>query len=297
MDAAAARERELALLAQVQDAREHALQLQVDAAKREAEAAKREAEAAMREAAQQVDAARREAALQVEGAAQREEGARREAAQQVDTARREAAQQVDTARREAALQVEGAKREAALQLEAAGLREAALRREMEALRASLGSVQGAVALALAAERARAAEQAARDQYERDQRTLWLRSPAGVLRVLTLVAHNGHEAVGFASLSRAFWGDEALWDAIKDRCGPAGQTRLMWCAQEGDVARARWLLERGARVDAAETGDGFTALIWASCRGHLEIVRELLGRGANVNAAQTNNGRTSLMWAS
>ena len=45
MAAAAARERELALLAQVQDAREHALQLQVEAAKREA--------------ALQVDAARR----------------------------------------------------------------------------------------------------------------------------------------------------------------------------------------------------------------------------------------------
>ena len=132
----------------------------------------------------------------------------------------------------AAQRKEAAKREAALQLEAAGLREEAarqraaareevLRREMEALRASLGSVQGAVALALAAERARAAEQAARDRYERDQRAQWLRSPAGVLRVLTLVAQNGHSAMGFASLSRAFWGDEALWDAIKDRCGPAG----------------------------------------------------------------------------
>jgi hypothetical protein len=47
MDAAAARERELALLAQAQDAREHALQLQVDAAKREVEAAKREAAPAL----------------------------------------------------------------------------------------------------------------------------------------------------------------------------------------------------------------------------------------------------------
>ena len=58
----AVRDRELALLAQVQEARERALQLQVEAGKREVEAAKREA------------------ALQVEAAAQREEAARREAA-------------------------------------------------------------------------------------------------------------------------------------------------------------------------------------------------------------------------
>ena len=49
---AAAEERELALLAQVQDARERALQQQVDASKREVEGAKREVEAGKREGAQ-----------------------------------------------------------------------------------------------------------------------------------------------------------------------------------------------------------------------------------------------------
>ena len=268
MDAAAMREREL--LAQVQEARERALQLEVEGAKRETEAAKREVETAKREV----------------------EAGKREGAQQLEAAKREAALQVEAA----TLREEAAKREAALQVEAAGLREeaakqreAALRREMEALRASLGSVQGAVAQALAAERARAAEQAARDKYERDQRALWVRSPAGVLRVLALVAQNGHSAAGFSSLSRAFRGDEALWDAVNDRCGQKGRTRLMWCARMGDVARARWLLERGARVDATETRDGVTALMWASWKGHLEILRELLGRGANVNAAKTDTG--------
>ena len=53
--ATADRERELALLAQVRDARERALQLEVDAAKREVEAAKREA-------AQQVEATKRSSA-------------------------------------------------------------------------------------------------------------------------------------------------------------------------------------------------------------------------------------------
>ena len=119
MDAAAAREREQALLAQVQDAREHALQLQADAAKREVEGAKREA-------AQQLEAAKREAALQVEGA-----------------------------KRETALQLEAARLREEAAWQKAAAREEALRREMEALRASLGSVQGAVVQALAAERARA----------------------------------------------------------------------------------------------------------------------------------------------
>ena len=141
MDAAAARE----LLAQVQDAREHALQLQVDAAKQREEAAKREA-------ALQLEASKREAALQLEAAGLREEASRLKAAAREEALHREMETQ---------------------------------RHEVEALRASLGSVQGAVAQALAAERARAAEQAARDKYERDQRALWVRSPAGVLRVLAL----------------------------------------------------------------------------------------------------------------
>ena len=133
MDAAAAREREQALLAQVQDAREHALQLQADAAKREVEGAKREA-------AQQLEAAKREAALQVEAATLREEAAKREAALQLEAA----------GLREEAARLKAAVREEALRREME-----AQRREMEALRASLGSVQGAVVQALAAERARA----------------------------------------------------------------------------------------------------------------------------------------------
>ena len=201
-------------------------------------------------------------------------------------------------KREAALQLEAAvQREEAAKREAA-LREAALRREMEALRASLGGVQGAVTQALAAERARAAEQVARDRYEHDQRMLWLRSPECVLRVLTLVAQNGYPALGFSSLSRAFWLDEELWNTIKDRVFRATRkSRLMFCAWKGDLIRARWLLERGARVNRADPADGHTALMFASEEGHLEIVRALLGRGAKVNAAMTDDGATSLICAS
>jgi hypothetical protein len=125
------------------------------------------------------------------------------------------------------------------------------------------------------------------------RTLWLRSPDCLLQVLCCVAFCGHPAWSFSSLmSRAFRGDEVLWGCIKDRRGNGGLTYLMACSYTGDLARVRWLLDRGADVNAA---DGMTSLMMACESGRSEIVRELLGRGANVNA-QTSTGMTSLMWA-
>jgi hypothetical protein len=104
------------------------------------------------------------------------------------------------------------------ELECAKREAAALRREAEALRASLGSVQGAVEEALRAERARAAVADAAAQYARDQRALWLRSPEGALKVLTMVVENGHCAAKISWLSRAFRGDVVLWGCIKARTG-------------------------------------------------------------------------------
>ena len=184
--------------------------------------------------------------------------------------------------------------------EAAAQREAALRREVETLRTSSGNTEEAVKRALTAERERLEREAAKSlalaQYERDQRSIWLRSPECVLSVLVITAQNGYSAHGFKNLSRAFRYDEQLWDAIKDRCGPKGTTRLLACSRIGDLARVRWLLDRGAAVNAAQASSGMTPLIAACYEGHLEVVRELLGRGANVNAARTRDGRTSLHWA-
>ena len=58
-----------------------------------------------------------------------------------------------------------------------------------------------------------------------------------------------EAVGcLVLLSRAFYSDAQLWGAFKEHQGPLGRTRLMYAAREGNVARARFLLDRGARMD-------------------------------------------------
>eukprot|EP00198_Chlamydomonas_reinhardtii_P006977 XP_001696313.1 predicted protein [Chlamydomonas reinhardtii] len=54
---------------------------------------------------------------------------------------------------------------------------------------------------------------------------------------------------------------------------------------------RYLLERGADVNAIDLGDN-TALHWAAMRGHVEVVRCLLGAGAD-RAAANAQGRTPL----
>ncbi len=182
----------------------------------------------------------------------------------------------------------------------------ALRGALEALRGSLLSgiqsgIQAGVEEALRVDRERLAEATAQQhmelQYRRDQRAVWLRSQEAVLRVFTIVSRMGHPSGSFSSLNRAFRGDVQLWGEIKDRCGPKGRTRLMYSAKEGDLGRARWLVERGANVNAARTINGMTTLMYASCRGHLGIVQLLVERGAKVNATRTIDGMTALIWAS
>jgi ankyrin repeat protein len=130
----------------------------------------------------------------------------------------------------------------------------------------------------------------------DPRSLKFNSSDALLQVLCCVAFCGHDANNFSSLTRAFRGDEVLWGCIKDRRGQGGMTALMACSITGDLARVRWLLERGANVNA-QAEDGYTSLSQACWNGRLEIVRELLGHGANVNATLTIRGDTSLMSAS
>ena len=129
----------------------------------------------------------------------------------------------------------------------------------------------------------------------DPRSLWLNSPDALIQVLCVVAMNGHDARGFANLSRAFRGDEVLWGCIKDRRGPRGGTALMASARRGDHARVHWLLEQGANA-AAQASNGWTSLLWACKHGHLGVVRELLAWGVDVNAAASGKGWTALMYA-
>ncbi len=141
-----------------------------------------------------------------------------------------------------------------------------------------------------------------------------------LSCLILTAQNGfgQDVEPFLALCRETWGEEQLWAAVKDlphgtlrREGPArrwlpdfgreagpfsmARTHLMYVAQAGDVARLRWLLARGAKLELKDW-KGWTALHWASAEGRAETVRELLARGAAVDPAD-DGGHTPLLNAS
>ncbi len=122
----------------------------------------------------------------------------------------------------------------------------------------------------------------------------------LLRITTCLAQNGYyKEVGvMVQLNKAFWNDEQIWDAYKDYTpGPIGRTRLMYASVHGLLGKVKWLLARGAKVNAGLRVNSSTALMAASMYGHLEVVRELCSMGAFVEAAQTDDGFTALMWAS
>ena len=135
----------------------------------------------------------------------------------------------------------------------------------------------------------------------------VRRSNGFISALICAAQNGYarEVDPFVGLCRETWGEEALFDALKDlphgkkRLRSAeeaaaqglpefdpygmGRTRLMYAAQKGNKARVEWLLKRGARLELADS-DGFTALAWASTLGYTEVVELLLGKGALASGA-------------
>jgi ankyrin repeat protein len=75
-------------------------------------------------------------------------------------------------------------------------------------------------------------------------------------------------------------------ADADSPNPDGQTALLAVARTGNVEAARLLLEFGATVDAREKWGGQTPLMWASARRHPEMMRFLISKGADVNARGT-----------
>jgi hypothetical protein len=85
-----------------------------------------------------------------------------------------------------------------------------------------------------------------------------------ISALILTGMNGfqEDVVPFLALSRETWGEEILWDAVKDvRYGKEKRTRLMYAAKTADLARVRWLLKRGANVNLTDEM-GLTALHYA-----------------------------------
>ena len=192
-----------------------------------------------------------------------------------------------------------------------------LREEMRPLRAEVAELRE-----LLPER-----KAARKAREREQHR------HNFISALICTAENGYgrDVEPFLALCRETWGEERLWDAVKDlphgavklkkpdgtplwelnekgvevrkdgkrvqAIDPYGKkrTRLMYAAQAGNVARLRWLIARGARLELKDW-DGNTALMWASLEGRLGAVRELLLRGAAVDTAD-DDGATPLYIAS
>lgn len=77
----------------------------------------------------------------------------------------------------------------------------------------------------------------------------------------------------------------------DALNQAGESPLMMAALKGEVAGARQLLSRGAKVNQP----GWTALHYAAAGTEVQLVRLLMEKGADVNAASPN-GSTPLMMA-
>jgi|GEM_PF-5120407 len=74
----------------------------------------------------------------------------------------------------------------------------------------------------------------------------------------------------------------------------GTAPLHLAASRGDLAVVQFLLDKGARVNAADA-DGKTALILAATKGDREMVELLLKRGADPRWSD-KGGRTALYWA-
>jgi hypothetical protein len=83
-----------------------------------------------------------------------------------------------------------------------------------------------------------------------------------------------------------------------RCGGKGgerwKTCLMTAAYNGHLAICRLLIDKGAQLEAKDSG-GWTPLHYAAFRGHVEIVRLLCDRGADVEA-RDNGGWRPLHYA-
>lgn len=72
---------------------------------------------------------------------------------------------------------------------------------------------------------------------------------------------------------------------------AGESALMIAAIKGDVADAKMLLDKGAKVNQP----GWSPLHYAASGPEVGVVKLLIGKGANIDA-ESPNGTTPLMMA-
>lgn len=81
------------------------------------------------------------------------------------------------------------------------------------------------------------------------------------------------------MSRRIPPEERRRREAKKRIGSGGFTELMFCAEEGDICRARDLINYGTSLDAKD-GQGDTALMYAARDGQVAMVMLLLEHGAD-----------------
>ncbi len=79
----------------------------------------------------------------------------------------------------------------------------------------------------------------------------------------------------------------------NRSNALGEDALMHASLRGQREAAKWLLERGAKLDRGPRR--WSALHYAAFSGHAEVAQFLVSRGADLNARSTN-GSTPLMMA-
>src|SRR4051794_10973029 len=75
----------------------------------------------------------------------------------------------------------------------------------------------------------------------------------------------------------------------------GMTALLHAARQGHLEAARALLDGGAPIDQAGSGDATSPLLMAVINGEFDLALFLIERGANPNLAAGGNGATPL-WA-
>lgn len=115
----------------------------------------------------------------------------------------------------------------------------------------------------------------------------------LFRIITCLANEGYNVNNVLQTNKAFWWDEQIWDAMKNKCGAEGMTPLMYNSMEGNIERVAWLLKRTPKLDA-KMEDGYTALFLACDHKHATIVKMLLGKGAKC--IPTDNRNTCLITA-
>ena len=86
----------------------------------------------------------------------------------------------------------------------------------------------------------------------------------------------------------------LLQAYGGEMNHSGWTPLHYCAWGGHDDICRFLLEKGAKIDA-RSANGTTPIMMAARQGHLETVKMLLANSANANL-KNEAGATALTWA-